>query len=128
MSITPDELKILCDTTVKLVAVRQQNCPHVSVENIAPEIMGSLLAVLLRANTPVGDEQGGLRVIPQAELITRQAKKLEELSDEVADLKERARRARGHIYCIGGPLNDNKLGYSKPQMVTFARIAAELGE
>ena len=49
MSITPDELKILCDTTVKLVAVRQQNCPHVSVENIAPEIMGSLLAALLRA-------------------------------------------------------------------------------
>jgi uncharacterized coiled-coil protein SlyX len=64
----------------------------------------------------------------QAELIARQAKKLEELSDEVADLKERARRAREHIYCIGGPLNDNKLGYSKPQMVTFARIADELGD
>jgi hypothetical protein len=64
----------------------------------------------------------------EAELIARQAKQLEELRDEVADLKERVRRARLHIHCIGGPLNDNKLGYSKPQMVTFARIADELGD
>lgn len=64
----------------------------------------------------------------EAELIARQAKQLEELRDEVAELKERARRARSHIYCIGGPLNDNKLGYSRPQMVTFARIAEELGD
>lgn len=64
----------------------------------------------------------------EAELIARQAKQIEELRDEVAGLKERARRARSHIYCIGGPLNDNKLGYSKPQMVTFARIANELGD
>lgn len=64
----------------------------------------------------------------EAELIARQAKQIEELRDEVSNLKERARRARLHIYCIGGPLNDNKLGYSKPQMVTFARIADELGD
>ena len=61
------------------------------------------------------------------ELIARQAKQLEELRDEVADLKARARKARLHIYCIGSPLNDNRLGYSKPQMVTFARIADEPG-
>lgn len=64
----------------------------------------------------------------EAELIARQAKQLEELRDEVADLKERTRRARLHIYCIGGPLNDNKLGYTREQMVTFARIADELGD
>lgn len=63
-----------------------------------------------------------------AELIARQAKQLEELRDEVSDLKDRARKARLHIYCIGGPLNDNKLRYTKPQMVTFARIADELGD
>ncbi len=60
------------------------------------------------------------------ELIARQAKQLEELRDEAADLKQRAQRARSLIYCIGGPLNDNKLGYSKPQMLTFLRIAQEL--
>ena len=27
------------------------------------------------------------------------------------------------IYCIGGPLNDNVLNYTKEQMVTFFRIA-----
>ena len=64
----------------------------------------------------------------ESDLIARQAKQLEELRDEVSDLKERARRARLHIYCIGGPLNDNKLGYSKQQMVTFYRIAEELGD
>ena len=64
----------------------------------------------------------------EAELIARQAKQLEELRDEVADLKERARRARLHIYCIGGPLNDNKLGYTRAQLVTFARIVEELGD
>ena len=60
------------------------------------------------------------------ELIARQAKQIEELRDRVADLKGRAERAASHIYCIGRPLNDNKLNYSKPQMVTFSLIAEEL--
>ena len=64
----------------------------------------------------------------EAELIARQAKKIEELRDEVADMKERIKRARLPIYCIGGPLNDNKLGYTREQMVTFSRIADELGD
>jgi hypothetical protein len=63
-----------------------------------------------------------------AELIARQAKQVEELRDEVADLKERAHKARMHIYCIGGPLNDNLLGYTREQMVVFDRIAKELGD
>lgn len=62
-----------------------------------------------------------------AELIARQAKQIAILSDEVADLKERAKEAMAHIYCIQGPLNGNKLGYTKEQMGTFARIAEELG-
>jgi len=64
----------------------------------------------------------------ETELIARQAMQLEELRDEVADLKERISATRSHIYCIGGPLNDNKLGYSRPQMVTFFRIAEVLGD
>ena len=64
----------------------------------------------------------------ESELIARQAMQLEELRDEVADLKGRMRAAWSHIYCIGGPLNDNKLGYSRPQMATFFWIAKELGE
>ena len=62
----------------------------------------------------------------EVELIARQAKQIEELRDKVADLKARAERATAHIYCIGGPLNDNKLNYSKQQMVTFSLIAEEL--
>ena len=29
----------------------------------------------------------------------------------------------GIIYCVGGPLNDNVLGYTNKQLVTFSRIA-----
>lgn len=64
----------------------------------------------------------------EAKLIALQAKQIEELRDEVADLRGRVKRARMHIYCIGGPLNDNRLGYSRSQMVTFAQIADELGD
>jgi len=66
--------------------------------------------------------------ISKDELIVRQAKQIEELRDDVDELRERVRRAKSIIYCIGGPLNDNKLGYTKQQMVTFVRLADELGE
>lgn len=64
----------------------------------------------------------------EVELIARQAKQLVETQDELDELKERVRRARSHIYCIGGPMNDNKLGYTKAQLMTFSRIADELGD
>lgn len=63
-----------------------------------------------------------------ADLIARQAKQIEELRDENRNLKERIGLARLRIYGIGGPLNDNKLGYTLEQMVTFARIADDLGD
>lgn len=66
--------------------------------------------------------------LTDAELIARQAKQIEELRDDLADLKERCRRSRLHICGIGGPLNDNKMRYSPAQMVIFARIVEELGE
>lgn len=62
----------------------------------------------------------------KTELIDILSQQVGELRDEVADLKERSRIAKSYIYCIGGPLNDNKLGYSRAQMVTFVRIADAL--
>ena len=41
-------------------------------------------------------------------------------------LRRNIKNAINNIVCIGGPLNDNKLGYSKQQMVTFWRIKEEL--
>lgn len=63
-----------------------------------------------------------------SELIARQAKQIEELKDENTDLKNRIKNARMHIYCIGGPLNDNKLVYSNDQLATFSEILKELEE
>ena len=60
------------------------------------------------------------------EIIARQARELIELRDEVARLKESASMARMQIIGIGGPLNDNKLGFNKEQLGVFRRIEREL--
>lgn len=57
------------------------------------------------------------------ELVARQARKIAELEDAVARYRENAKEIMGIIYCIGGPLNDNKLGYTREQMTDFFRIA-----
>ena len=49
MTITPEELRILCDTTVRLVELRIQANSYLSVETVAPGIMDSLLASVMRA-------------------------------------------------------------------------------
>lgn len=44
--ITTEELHEICELTVKLTALRQNECKHLSVENVAPEIFRSLLISL----------------------------------------------------------------------------------
>lgn len=43
MSVTTEELKVICDMTVKLVELRQNECKHLCIENIAAECFGKLL-------------------------------------------------------------------------------------
>ncbi len=62
----------------------------------------------------------------EAELIARQAKEIAELRDVVADLEDRAEKALLHMICIGGPLNDNRLLFTKEQRAVFHRIEREL--
>lgn len=66
-------------------------------------------------------------IMSEQELIARQAMKLERLEAENEQLRFSILRARRHITCIGGPLNDNSLGYSKEQLSTFRMIESELG-
>jgi len=61
----------------------------------------------------------------EKEVIAKQATRIFELEAQVDDLKKRMERIVLHCVCIGGPLNDNVLGYSKAQLVTFARIVEE---
>ena len=79
MAITPEELQILCDTTVKLVELRRRNCPHLSIETIAPEIMGSLLAAVLRTREPGRPSTA----IDYAEHAARQAAKMASVAETV---------------------------------------------
>jgi len=60
------------------------------------------------------------------QLIARQAKQLEELRDKVAGLGERLGDAYSLLYCIGGPLNDNKHLFTREQLSVFQRIADAL--
>lgn len=68
----------------------------------------------------------GLGLLTERETIARQAMRLEALEIENERLRRNIKNAINNIVCIGGPLNDNKLGYSKQQMVTFWRIKEEL--
>ena len=60
------------------------------------------------------------------ELIAKQQLEIEELNLAVKQYKEAEESIYNIIYCIGGPLNDNKLGYTKKQMLDFFRIKEEL--
>ena len=53
------------------------------------------------------------------QLIARQAKQIEELKDQLSDLQERIQSAISIMVCIGGPLNDNRLGYNSEQRKLF---------
>lgn len=55
-------------------------------------------------------------------LCAQQALKIAELESKVAEQKDRIDGARRELICIGGPLNDNYLGYTKEQLFVFHRI------
>lgn len=43
LGITVAELRELCELTVRLTTLRQNECKHLCIENIAPEILRKLL-------------------------------------------------------------------------------------
>ena len=56
-------------------------------------------------------------------LIAQQALKIAELEEENREYLDANAEIYNIIFCIGGPLNDNKLGYTASQMVPFDKIA-----
>ena len=60
--LTTDELKIICDTVVRLTEIGQKECPHLSVDNFAKGCMDNLLASLMA-------HKEGRMVIPLDEAI-----------------------------------------------------------
>jgi len=62
-----------------------------------------------------------------SEVIARQAKQIMELQDRISWFKNSEKEVYGIIYGIGGPLNDNKLGFNKEQMAVFLQIADIMG-
>jgi hypothetical protein len=61
------------------------------------------------------------------ELIVKQQLKLEDFRAELKDLKKRINKANSIMTCISGPLNGNRLGYTKEQRADFFSIQRELG-
>lgn len=60
--------------------------------------------------------------VTESELIARQAMQIETLKDQVDDYEKRLAAIHREITGIGGPLNDNVLGYSNRQLMPFSRI------
>jgi hypothetical protein len=62
--------------------------------------------------------------VTKDELIAAQAMEIAELRETVKDRDERLRQIHLTCVCIGGPLNDNVLGYTREQLRTFHDIDA----
>lgn len=45
-TITAEELREICDATVRLTELKQRGCNHLCIENVAPKIMRRLLLTL----------------------------------------------------------------------------------
>ncbi len=56
------------------------------------------------------------------EIIAQQAREIIVLRNLLSDFKKARDNIHMEIYCIGGPLNDNKLQYSHKQRMTFHDI------
>ena len=56
------------------------------------------------------------------ELIVKQQLEIEQLREAIVKYESAKDAVYGIIFCIGGPLNDNKLGYTKEQKTDFWRI------
>lgn len=59
-------------------------------------------------------------LIAEQQLLIREQKK------ELIAWRKSGENIRTIIYCVGGPLNDNKLNYTREQMGDFQKIVDEL--
>ena len=46
ISLYPHELKTIAELTVELARLRQNECNHLCIENVGPEIFGKLVQIL----------------------------------------------------------------------------------
>lgn len=51
-----EELKVIAELTKDLVAMRQKECGHLCIENIAPQIFGDLLKAYIFAGQVVAEQ------------------------------------------------------------------------
>lgn len=57
-------------------------------------------------------------------LVAKQARRIDSLELTLSHIQDELKRSYGHIYCIGGPLNDNLLQFTNKQLATVAQIAS----
>jgi hypothetical protein len=66
------------------------------------------------------------KTVTNEQLIARQAKIIEEQKDQLLHVISCVKSAKIKIIGIGGPLNDNYLGFNSKQLKLFALILEEL--
>ena len=62
------------------------------------------------------------------ECIASQARQIMSMEIQIKEYREMVSAIRLHLYAIGAPLNDNRLGYTKEQLGPFFDIGRELIE
>jgi hypothetical protein len=64
--------------------------------------------------------------VTEAQLIASQALEIARYKQAHEDLLLRFGAVHDILYCIGGPLNDNKHGFTKEQRAVFHQIAEQV--
>jgi len=57
------------------------------------------------------------------QLTAEQALQIANLKEKVDILEQDRQRVRNVLFCIGGPLNDNRLGFTSAQLQPFWQIS-----
>lgn len=60
------------------------------------------------------------------QLVAKQQLEIENLKLELQEYVNAENNIRSRIYCVSGPLNGNRLGYTREQMTDFWAINNEL--
>ena len=68
----------------------------------------------------------GVKHTKDSQVIADQARQIFVFESLLDQYLKNVRKVNNMLYCIGGPLNDNKLGYTKEQMQIFFHIQETL--
>jgi hypothetical protein len=117
--------KIKASSDFSIRALIEEFCKAVG-SRVTKATCRASLCSQIQAERLMSTTGGIVPEITEAKLIAQQALKIANLEAEVTRMNDDRRSIHMVIYGIGGPLNDNRRGYTREQMTDFALIAQHI--